>query len=200
MRIIGLTGNIAAGKSAVAQRLAALGAPIVDADLLAREAVALGSPALKAIAERFGPTVLAANGALDRAAMRRIAFGDSSARQDLNAIVHPEVQRLRLDAIAHHEALGKPLVICDIPLLFEAGLESSVDAVLLVDAPAEVRRERLIRDRGLTSAEADAMMAAQMPSESKRSRAQHIIDNTGTREELDAKVDALWAALNAQAS
>jgi dephospho-CoA kinase len=197
MRVIGLTGNIAAGKSAVAQRLAALGAPIVDADLLAREAVAAGSPALLAIRQRFGPSVIAADGTLDRAAMRRIAFSDDSARQALNAIVHPEVDRLRKRAIAHYDAIGKPLVICDIPLLFEAGLDSTVDAVILVDAPVDLRRDRLVRDRGLSAAEADAMIAAQMPSAEKRARADHIIDNVGTREELEAKVSAVWSALTA---
>jgi dephospho-CoA kinase len=196
MRVIGLTGNIAAGKSAVADRLAALGAPIVDADRLAREAVAPGSPALRAIAQRFGPSVMAADGTLDRTAMRQLAFSDERARLDLNAIVHPDVERLRREVIAQHAALGRSLVICDIPLLFEAGLETTVNSIVLVDAPVNLRRERLIRDRGLTVAEADAMIAAQMPAEAKRPRAQYIIDNTGTRAELHAQVDALWAALN----
>jgi dephospho-CoA kinase len=196
MRVIGLTGNIAAGKSAVADRLAALGAPIVDADRLAREAVAPGSPALRAIAQRFGPSVMAADGTLDRTAMRQLAFSDERARLDLNAIVHPDVERLRRQVIAQHAALGRSLVICDIPLLFEAGLETTVNSIVLVDAPVNLRRERLIRDRGLTVAEADAMIAAQMPAEAKRARAQYIIDNTGTRAELHAQVDALWAALN----
>lgn len=196
MRVIGLTGNIAAGKSAVADRLAALGAPIVDADRLAREAVAPGSPALRAIAQRFGPSVMAADGTLDRTAMRQLAFSDERARLDLNAIVHPDVERLRRQVIAQHAALGRSLVICDIPLLFEAGLETTVNSIVLVDAPVNLRRERLIRDRGLTVAEANAMIAAQMPAEAKRPRAQYIIDNTGTRAELHAQVDALWAALN----
>lgn len=196
MRVIGLTGNIAAGKSAVADRLAALGAPVVDADRLAREAVAPGSPALRAIAQRFGPSVMAADGTLDRTAMRQLAFSDERARLDLNAIVHPDVERLRREVIAQHAALGRSLVICDIPLLFEAGLETTVNSIVLVDAPVNLRRERLIRDRGLTVAEADAMIAAQMPAEAKRPRAQYIIDNTGTRAELHAQVDALWAALN----
>lgn len=196
MRVIGLTGNIAAGKSAVADRLAALGAPIVDADRLARQAVAPGSPALRAIAQRFGPSVMAADGTLDRTAMRQLAFSDERARLDLNAIVHPDVERLRRQVIAQHAALGRSLVICDIPLLFEAGLETTVNSIVLVDAPVNLRRERLIRDRGLTVAEANAMIAAQMPAEAKRPRAQYIIDNTGTRAELHAQVDALWAALN----
>ncbi|MBX3133839.1 MAG: dephospho-CoA kinase [Gemmatimonadaceae bacterium] len=197
MLVLGLTGNIAAGKSVVAARLAALGAPIVDADLLAREAVEPGAPALAAIVARFGPGVLAADGRLDRAALRRIVFTDAAARDALNAIVHPEVDRLRRAALARLRASGATVVVCDIPLLFEAGLESAVDRIILVDAPAAVRKERLIRDRGLSPAEADAMIAAQMPPESKRAQAHHLLDNSGSREALDAQVDALWAELTA---
>lgn len=195
MRIIGLTGNIAAGKSAVAALLAARGAHVIDADLLAREAVAPGSPALAAIVARWGPAMLTSTGALDRAALRQIVFSDSAERAALDAIVHPEVARRRDTAVAAAEAMGVELVVCDIPLLFEAGLEDTVDDIILVDAPETVRRERLIRDRGLSTAEADAMMAAQMPSEHKRARADYVIDNTGTRDALAAQVDALWRKL-----
>lgn len=196
MRIIGLTGNIAAGKSAVAARLAALGAHLVDADLLAREAVTPGSPALAAIVARWGPTVLTTEGTLDRAALRRIVFKDAAERAAVDAIVHPEVARRRDLAIAAAAAAGIELVVCDIPLLFEAGLEDTVDAIILVDAPESVRRERLIRDRGLSPSEADAMIAAQMPSDRKRARADHIIENVGTRDALTAQVDALWRTLD----
>ena len=196
MRLIGLTGNIAAGKSAVAARLAALGAHLVDADVLAREAVAPGSPALAAIAARWGPGVLTSARALDRAALRRIVFNDPAERAALDAIVHPEVARRRETAVAAAAAAGADLVICDIPLLFEAGLEDTVDAIILVDAPIAVRRERLIRDRGLSPTEADAMMAAQMPSDLKRARADFIIENAGTRDALTAQVDALWQTLD----
>jgi dephospho-CoA kinase len=195
MRVVGLTGNIAAGKSAVAQRLAAIGAPIVDADLLAREAVAPGSQALAAIAQRFGNAVLAPDGSLDRAALRQIVFTDAAARDALNAIVHPEVARLREATVAAHQKAGAALVVCDIPLLFEAGLEGNVDTIILVDAPEAVRRERLMRNRGLSAAEADAMMAAQMPAEAKRARADFVIENAGTRAALDAEVDRVWAQL-----
>jgi dephospho-CoA kinase len=197
MLVLGLTGNIAAGKSAVAARLAALGAPVVDADLLAREAVAPGTPALDAVVARFGPSVLATNGELDRAALRAIVFADATAREALNAIVHPEVDRLRRAALERHRAAGAAIVVCDIPLLFEAGLEGAVDRIILVDAPAALRRERLIRDRGLSPAEADAMIAAQMPAELKRPKSHYVLDNGGSREALDAQVDALWAELNA---
>ena len=197
MLLVGLTGNIAAGKSSVAARLAALGAPVVDADVLARDAVAPGTPALAALVARFGPGILAADGSLDRAALRGIVFRDDAARAALNAIVHPEVARLRDAALARYRAAGAPLVICDIPLLFETGLDAKMDRIVLVDASVDHRRERLMRDRGLAAAEADAMLAAQMPAEQKRARAHYVIENDGTRGELAAQVDALWAALRA---
>ncbi len=200
MLVIGLTGNIAAGKSSVAARLAAHGAPLVDADLLAREAVAPGTPALQAIATRFGPAVIGADGTLDRAALRAIVFRDTKAREALNAIVHPEVARLREAALERHREHGAPLAICDIPLLFETGLDAQMDRIILVDAPIAIRRERLMRDRGLSAAEADAMIAAQLPAADKRHRADYVIDNDGSRAELDAKVDAVWTALRDAAS
>jgi dephospho-CoA kinase len=196
MRIIGLTGNIAAGKSAVAARLAALGAHLVDADLLAREAVAPGSPALAAIVARWGPGMLTVAGALDRAALRRIVFSDANERAALDTIVHPEVARRRETAVAAAAASGAELVVCDIPLLFEAGLEDTVDEIILVDAPESIRRERLIRDRGLSADEANAMIAAQLPSERKRARADYVIENAGSRDALIAQVDALWHTLD----
>lgn len=200
MLVVGLTGNIAAGKSAVAARLASHGVPIVDADRLARDAVAPGSPALGRIVARWGTGILDADGALDRAALRRIVFADATERRALDAIVHPEVARLREAAVAALRDHGERLVVCDIPLLFEAGLEGSVDRIVLVDAPVAVRRERLVQDRGLSAAEADAMIAAQQPSASKRARAHAVIDNTGSRAELEAAVDALHDALRADAA
>ena len=195
MLVVGLTGNIAAGKSAVAARLASHGVPIIDADRLARDAVAPGTAALRAIVRRWGPAVLAPGGALDRAALRRTVFGDAGERRALDAIVHPEVARLRDAAVEAERARGASLVVCDIPLLFEVGLEDQVDRIVLVDAPAAVRRERLVRDRGLTTAEADAMIAAQMPADRKRAAAHHLIENLGTRETLHARVDALVGEL-----
>lgn len=199
MRIVGLTGNVAAGKSAVAARLAEHGALVIDADVLAREAVGPGRPALARIVERWGRGVLRPDGTLDRAALRRIVFADPAERAALDAIVHPAVARLRDAAVETARRRGESIVVCDIPLLFEVGLEDTVDTIVLVDAPAAVRRERLIRDRGLAPEEADAMIAAQWPSETKRAHAHHVIDNTGTREALDAQVDALWEALAANA-
>lgn len=195
MLVVGLTGNIAAGKSAVAERLASQGVPVVDADALAREAVAPGSAALARIVARWGAGILTAEGALDRAALRRIVFADPAERRALDAIVHPEVARLRDAAVGALAARGERLIVCDIPLLFEVGLEDAVDRIVLVDAPVDLRRERLVRDRGLTPAEADAMIAAQLPAERKRAKAHHRLDNTGTREQLAAQVDALLATL-----
>ncbi|MBX7118320.1 MAG: dephospho-CoA kinase [Gemmatimonadaceae bacterium] len=200
MLVVGLTGNIASGKSAVAARLAAAGVPVVDADRLARDAVAPGTPGLAAIRARWGTRVLRADGSLDRDALRRIVFADPAERRSLDAIVHPEVARRRDAAVAALAAGGAPLVVCDIPLLFEAGLEGTVDRIVLVDAPRAVRHARLVRDRGLTPAEADAMIEAQWPAEQKRARAQHVIENAGTRAALDAAVDALLVTLRAAAA
>ena len=200
MLVVGLTGNIAAGKSAAAARLATHGVPIVDADRLAREAVAPGSLALARIVARWGPGILAPDGTLDRAALRRRVFADADERRALDAIVHPEVARLRDEAVRALASRGERLVVCDIPLLFEVGLEGAVDRIVLVDAPVAVRRERLVRDRGLTPAEADAMIAAQHPAETKRARAHHVLENDGTRAALDAQVDALLVTLRAVAA
>lgn len=197
MLVVGLTGNIAAGKSAVAARLASHGVPVIDADRLARDAVAPGTPALRAIAARWGAGILAPDGSLDRAALRRIVFGDAAERRALDAIVHPEVARLRDAAVEAERTRGAALVVCDIPLLFEVGLEGAMDRIVLVDAPVDVRRERLVRDRGLAPAEADAMIAAQLPAGRKRAAAHHVLENDGTRAALDAQVDTLLLELRA---
>ncbi len=197
MIVVGLTGNIAAGKSTVAARLASRGVPIIDADLLARDAVAPGTAAQRAIVDHWGGAVLSADGSLDRTALRRIVFSNADQRRALDAIVHPEVARLRDAAVEAERARGVPLVVCDIPLLFEAGLVPTVDRIVLVDAPVAVRRERLVRDRGLTTAEAEAMIAAQIPVEHKRGAAQHVLENIGTRDALDAQVDTLVDELRA---
>lgn len=195
MLIVGLTGNIAAGKSVVAERLRALGATVIDADLLARDAVRPGTPALASIVGRWGPGILAADGSLDRAALRRIVFSDPTARAALDAIVHPEVARRREAESELARARGDRLVVSDIPLLFEAGLEDTVDRIVLVDAPEATREARLVRDRGLSAVEARAMIAAQMPAEMKRARAHHLITNDGSRAALDTQVVALHQEL-----
>jgi dephospho-CoA kinase len=195
--VVGLTGNIASGKSLVAARLTRHGIPVVDADLLARDVVRPGTPALAAITAHFGDSVLAADGTLDRAALRQRVFSDPEARKALEAITHPAIGAARSAAVAALAARGASVVVCDIPLLYEAGLTTAVDAVILVDAPVAVRRERLIRDRGLSAADADAMIAAQWPADRKRATATWIIENHGSRAELEAKVDALLSELRA---
>lgn len=195
MLVVGLTGNIASGKSTVAQLLVQHGARLIDADLLARRAVEVGSPGLKRITERWGSGVLNADGSLDRSALRRIVFGNRAEREALNAIVHPEVERLRQHDLARARVDGVRVAVCDIPLLFEAALESTVDRIVLVDAPADVRLARLTSDRHLSRQEAESMMAAQLPAESKRSRAHYVIANDGTLEELRDRVAAIWVAL-----
>lgn len=195
MRHFALTGNIASGKSTVAALLAEHGATIIDADQLAREAVAPGTPGLQAVLDQFGPALLLPDGTLDRAALRRHVFRDPAARDQLNAIVHPIVRRLRDDAVEAARLRGDAVVISDIPLLFEVGLERAFDGVILVDAPPAVRQARLVRDRGLSPEDAEAMIAAQWPTERKRAGATWIIDNDGPREALAPRIAALWPAL-----
>jgi len=199
MLVVGLTGNIASGKSSVARMLAARGVRIIDADVLAREAVGPGSPALARIVERWGRGVVGPDGALDRAALRALVFDDRSELDALNAIVHPEVQRRRDALLGAARDAGERIVVCDIPLLYEAGLEGDMDVVVLVDAPPDLRLERLMRDRRLNRAEAMAMIAAQMPSELKRERADYVIDNGGSLDAAEARVNEVWSVISARA-
>ena len=196
---VGLTGNIASGKSAVAAAWQRLGAPVVDADVLARQAVAPGTPGLRAVREAFGPGVLDADGALDRAALRRLVFADAAARRRLEGIVHPEVARLRAEAEARLARAGARIVVHAIPLLYEVGAEGALDLVVLVDAPEAVRLERLLRDRALPEAEARAMIAAQQPAQAKRARADLVIDNDGTLAQLAAEAERAWAEIRERA-
>jgi dephospho-CoA kinase len=198
--LVGLTGNIGAGKSTVAQLLSERGATIIDADVLARRAVEAGTPAYRKIVERWGPAVLAADGRLDRAALRRIVFADHDQLEKLNAIVHPEVERLRERLVDEARARHDRIVICDIPLLFESQNAEAFDHVILVDAPRPLRLERLVGDRGLNETEAMAMIAAQMPAELKRARADFVIENDDTITALEARVESVWAAITQAAA
>jgi dephospho-CoA kinase len=200
MLLVGLTGNIGSGKSTVAQLLSERGATIIDADVLARRAVEAGTPAHKAIAERWGTSVLAADGSIDRAALRRTVFSDPAQLEQLNAFVHPEVERMRAALVEQARGRGDRLVVCDIPLLFERRMTDSFDRIVLVDAPRPTRLERLVRERGLKETEAMDMIVAQMPAELKRARADHIIDNEGTLSQLDSRVGDVWSALQAEAA
>ena len=195
MLLVGLTGNIASGKSTVARMFAERGATVIDADVLARQAVEAGTPGYRRIVGRWGDSVLAADGRLDRAALRGIVFSNPAELEQLNAIVHPEVARMREELVAAARARGDGVVVCDIPLLFERELAGRFDCVVLVDAPAGVRLRRLVLERGLREDEAEAMIAAQMPSEHKRQRADIVIDNEGSLASLEQAVDAAWAAL-----
>lgn len=197
---VGLTGNIASGKSTVSRLLAERGATIIDADLLAREAVRPGTPGLDAIVARWGTGVLSPDGVLDRGALRALVFDDPHELEALNAIVHPEVARRRAAALDAARARGDRIVVCDIPLLFEKDMAGEFDVLVLVDAPRVTRLERLVRDRGLRESEGMAMIAAQMPAELKRARSDVVLDNDGAREALVAQVDALWATLRARAA
>jgi dephospho-CoA kinase len=188
---IGLTGNIASGKSAVARVWARRGAPVIDADVLAREAVAPGSPGLEKVRRLFGDAAVTEDG-LDRTAVRRMVFADPSARERLEAVIHPEVGRLRAEEEARLQAMGATVVVHDIPLLFEVGLAREFDLVVVVDAPEPVRVGRLARDRGLSSDEIQGLMAAQMPAAEKRARADVVIDNAGSLAELEVEAGRVW--------
>jgi len=192
MRLIGLTGNIASGKSSVADLFAERGATIIDADVLAREAVMKGSPALEAIVARWGKGILDADGNLDRPALRHRVFQDQSDLDALNAIVHPEVQRRRSQEVSAARARGDKVIVCVIPLLFERHLADDFDTIVLVDAPRSIRLDRIVRDRGIDEAEAMKMIASQMPADLKRARADYVIENAGTREDLEIEVDRVW--------
>ena len=199
MLLVGLTGNIASGKSSVAELLVSKGATLIDADVLARRAVQPGTPAFDAIVKRWGDAVLTANRELDRAALRRLIFANAAEREALDAIVHPHVQALRDADVRAAQARGDRIVVCDIPLLYEKDLAAHFDRVILVDAPRALRLQRLVRERDLPKAEAEAMLDAQMPSDLKRARADYIIDNAGAHAQLDQRVNEVWRNLTRDA-
>ena len=194
---VGLTGGIASGKSTVSARLRELGAVVVDADLLAREVVAPGTPGLDAVAAEFGPEVLRPDGSLDRPALGAVVFADPERRAALEAIVHPLVRA----AAAELEATAgeRDVVVHDIPLLVETGRSGDFDAVVVVDAPVELQVERMVRDRGMTEDEARARIAAQATRNQRRAVADHLVENTGSRQELLARVDEVFASLRRSA-
>jgi dephospho-CoA kinase len=196
---VALTGNIAAGKSTVAELFRSWGAVLIDADRLVRDAEAPGSTVLHLIAARFGSDLIGPAGQLDRGGLRRRVMGDPAARAELERLVHPDVSRRRNALLTEARARGARIVVNDIPLLFEALDPSAFDAVVLVDAPAPIRRARLLAERGLSEQEADRMLAAQMPSAEKRARSTHIIDNDADRATLERRTAEVWQALLARA-
>lgn len=197
---VALTGNIAAGKSTVTDWFRRWGATVIDADVLAREAQAPGTDVLTAIVRKFGADVLAADGGLDRAALRAKVMGDDGALTELNAIVHPAVRQRRAELQRAARDRGDALLVNDIPLLFEALDPAQFDAIVLVDAPDAVRRARLRALRGLPNEDADRMIAAQMSAERKRARSHHVINNAGTLAELEARARAVFLALRRAAA
>src|SRR5437762_9460427 len=197
---VALTGNIAAGKSSVVELFRRWGATVIDADALARDAQAPGSAVLAAIAKRFGADVLAADGSLDRVALRGKVMGDNDALLALNAIVHPAVQQRRLELQRAAAERGDAIVVNDIPLLFEVLDPAQFDTVVLVDAPVAIRRTRLRALRGLSNEEADRMIAAQMPAQRKRPQSQHVIDNAGTLAELEKQAKKIFVELRHRAA
>lgn len=197
MRVVGLTGGIASGKSTFAEALRARGVPVIDADALARQAVAPGSPALAEIARKFGPDVLARNGALDRKRMGELVFSDPTARHRLEAITHPAVRLAMAGETARLGAAGHDLAFYDVPLLFEVGLERVLDSVVVVWVPAELQRARIVARDGLRPEEAEARIAAQLPIDEKAARADFVVENVGARDDLSRKAERLLADLRA---
>jgi dephospho-CoA kinase len=197
VRLVGLTGGIASGKTTFAGALRAHGVPVVDADALSRAAVAPGTPALAEIVRVFGTGVLAPDGALDRKRVAAIVFADPAARRRLEAVIHPAVRAAMAAETARLAAEGHALAFYDTPLLYEVGLEALLDSVVVVWAPLHVQRERLVLRDGLTPDEADARLAAQLPLDEKAARADFVVDNGGPPEALAPKAERLLADLRA---
>jgi dephospho-CoA kinase len=193
IHLYGLTGGIASGKSTVSSMLAELGAVIIDGDQLAREVVERGTPGLAAVVEAFGPEVLTPAGDLDRPRLGQIVFADEAKRKVLEGIVHPLV--FERYAEAETAAPEDAIVVHDIPLLAESGRADTFDAVIVVETPAEVQIERMLRDRGWTREDAEARIAAQATPEQRRAIATHLIVNDGSREQLRARVEEVYRDL-----
>jgi dephospho-CoA kinase len=192
---VALTGGIATGKSHVLEQFRQRGVPCLDADMLTHGVTAPGTEATAAIAARFGPGILAADGAVDRAKLAPIVFADASARRDLEAIVHPAVYRAIAAGMRAFELIGDdPFAIVAIPLLYETGAEKDFDKVIVTACAPEKQIARLV-DRGLTDAAARQRLAAQWPTEKKTARADFVIDTDGSLEETNAQVDAVARAL-----
>ena len=185
---VALTGGIATGKSFCLARFADRGVPVIDADRLAHAAIEPGTPGHAAVAARFGAPLVTAGGAIDRAALAKIVFGDTKARRDLEAIIHPGVYRAIDQWFASLGDAGEPIGIADIPLLYETGREIDFDAVIVAACPVPMQIERLMRRSGLSKAEAAERIGAQLPIEVKSAQADYVIDTSGSVEETDAQV------------
>jgi dephospho-CoA kinase len=190
---VGLTGGIGAGKSEVSRRLETYGAVLVDADAIAREVVTPGSPGLAEVAAAFGTEVLRPDGALDRPRLGEVVFADPAMLERLNAIVHPLVGK----RMAELEKSADPdaIIVHDVPLIAENGLASAYDVVVVVDTPALLQLERLVKLRGMSKEQAQARMTAQATREQRLAIADFVVDNSGSLAELDRQVGDLWAEL-----
>lgn len=193
---VGLTGGIGSGKSEVTRRLAGLGAVVIDADLIAREVVAPGTPGLAAVAAEFGAGVLRPDGSLDRDRLGSMVFADPGARARLNAIMHPLIGAATAGRFA--AAPADAIVVHDVPLLVEVGLARAYDAVIVVAASPETQLARLVGNRGMTEEDARARIAAQAPLADKVAIADHVITNDGARRDLDDQVRRVWRELRAR--
>jgi dephospho-CoA kinase len=194
VKLIGLTGGVGSGKSTVAGILRDLGADVVDADEASHAVYAPGTPGFDAVVREFGPEYVR-GGQVDRERLGRLVFEDGDARGRLNAIVHPLVRDWMAERTREAAERGAEVVIQDVPLLYENGLEDLFSSVVLVYVPEDVQLERLVEGRGLDEDRARAMIAAQMPIDQKRRRAHHVIDNSGTREETRRQVEEMWAQI-----
>jgi dephospho-CoA kinase len=194
MKLVGLTGGVGSGKSTVAEMMRELGAQVVDADEATHTVYEPGSPGFDAVVREFGGEYVD-GGRIDRSRLGELVFHDDDARRRLNSIVHPLVRDWMAQRTAEAAERGAEVVVQDVPLLFENGLERLFSTVVLVYAPEEVQVERLVSARGFTPERARAMIAAQMPIESKRGLAHHVINNSGAREDTQAQVKAVWKQL-----
>jgi dephospho-CoA kinase len=194
---VGLTGGIGAGKSEVSRRLAAQGAVIIDADLIAREVVAPGTDGFTAVVEVFGPDVVGSDGALDRSRLGDVVFADNEKLTALNSIVHPRVGA-RMRELEDAAGSGS-VVVHDVPLIAENGLADAYDLVVVVDVPPRIQLDRLVRHRGMSREQAQARMAAQASREQRLSIADIVVDNSGSLAELDRQVGELWSELRRRA-
>lgn len=194
MKLVGLTGGVGSGKSTVASMLRKLGAEVMDADEASHAAYEPGTPGFAAVIREFGDAYLR-DGRIDRRRLGELVFRDADARRRLNAIVHPLVREWMVARTAEAADRGAEVVVQDVPLLFEIGLERLYSSVVLVYVAEDMQVERLVHGRGFTPERAREVIAAQMPIEEKRRLAQHVIDNSGTIEETRAQVEQFWAKL-----
>ncbi len=195
MRSVGLTGGIGSGKSAVSALLRSYGAVVLDADAMAREVVAVGTPGLAAVVEAFGSQVLQPDGALDRARLGRQVFADPEQLARLNAVVHPLVAERHRELRAQAEAAGARVLVHDVPLLVENGLQDRYDDVVVVAASPATQLDRLVRLRGMAESEARDRIGAQASLQDRLAVATHVIRNDGPIEDLAPQVERLWSEL-----